>query len=538
MTPGGPEAPRGMLTVAELDEMVADGRVDTVLVVFPDLQGRLMGKRVTGHYWVDHMGSGTVPIHACNYLLAVDAEMTVLPGYEFASWDQGYGDIALQPDLATLRIVPWLDATALVMCDASSEEDAAPVEVSPRRILQRQVDRAAAAGLHGDVRVRARVLLVPRVARRSCGEGLHRPHPALARDRGLPRPADDARRVPRSARIRNGVDGAGVPVEFSKGEAGRGQHEINLVYSTPVEMADRHVIYKNAAKEIASQYGRAITFMAKYSEAEVGSSCHVHSSLWDADGSASLMWDATAPDHLSTAFRGWLGGQIACGTELAWMYAPTVNSYKRYQPESWAPTALAWSVDNRTCGFRIVGHESSFRLESRIPGADVNPYLAYAATIAAGLHGIERGLHRRPGSTATRTRPPMLQRVPASIVEAIDAFEQSKVAADAFGTDVHDHLLNTAPPGMARASTARSPTGNAAETSTSGDGVRSNAEGERSRNRPEAVVSMTPIVAVTGRRLGDTKKWPYAARPRSARVSRRGRRAPAANPWWSTRPAI
>jgi glutamine synthetase len=244
--------------------------------------------------------------------------------------------------------------------------------------------------------------------------------------------------------IRNGVNGAGIPVEFSKGEAGRGQHEINLVYSTPVEMADRHVIYKNAVKEIAAQHGRAVTFMAKYSEDEVGSSCHIHSSVWNGIASDSLMWDNERDDHLSTVFRGWLAGQIACGSELAWMFAPTVNSYKRYQPESWAPTALAWSVDNRTCGFRLVGHGRSFRLESRIPGADVNPYLAYAATIAAGLHGIENDLELGPRFDGNAYAAPDLARVPASIVEAIDAFAQSKIAIDAFGADVHEHLLNTA----------------------------------------------------------------------------------------------
>jgi len=244
--------------------------------------------------------------------------------------------------------------------------------------------------------------------------------------------------------IRNGVDNAGIPVEFSKGEAGRGQHEINLVYSDPVEMADRHVIYKNATKEIASQFGRAVTFMAKYSEGEVGSSCHIHSSVWNRDGSEALMFDANSQDHLSPVFRGWLGGQIACGHELAWMYAPTVNSYKRYQPESWAPTALAWSVDNRTCGFRLVGHGASFRLESRIPGADVNPYLAYAATIAAGLHGIEHGIAPPPRFDGNAYAADELARVPSNLAEACDAFATSKVAADAFGTDVHDHLLNTA----------------------------------------------------------------------------------------------
>ncbi|MGQ0824122.1 MAG: glutamine synthetase family protein [Actinomycetota bacterium] len=434
---------RGMLTADELADRVARGAIDTVLVVFPDLQGRLMGKRVTGHYWVDHMDSGRVPIHACNYLLAVDAEMTVLPGYRYANWEQGYGDIALQPDLTTLREIPWLESTALVMCDALDEQSEDPVEVSPRRILQRQVERASALGYT----VMFASELEFFVFRDSLDQAAAKrytdliPHSHVIEDYHILQTTRDEYLI---RAIRNGVDGAGIPVEFSKGEAGRGQHEINLVYTTPLEMADRHVIYKNAAKEIASQHDHAITFMAKYSEIEVGSSCHVHSSVWNYDASESLMWDETAPDRLSPVFRGWLGGQIACGRSFAWMFAPTVNSYKRYQPESWAPTALAWSVDNRTCGFRVVGHGSSFRLESRIPGADVNPYLAYAATIAAGLYGLEQGLEPPKCFHGNAYAADELPRVPTSIVDAISAFEQSKVAVDAFGEEVHEHLLHTA----------------------------------------------------------------------------------------------
>jgi glutamine synthetase len=432
-----------MLHASKLEESIRDGRIDTVLVAFPDLQGRLVGKRVTGSYWLDHMDGGFEPLHACNYLLAVDSEMNVLPGYAFANWEQGYGDMAAQPDLATIREIPWLDRTALVLCDLTDETTGEPVEVSPRRILQRQVERAAAAGYLINFASELEFFLF----RESLDEAAAKdyanltPHSLVIEDYHILQTTRDEYLI---RAIRNGIDGAGVPVEFSKGEAGRGQHEINLVYSTPVEMADRHVVYKNGAKEIAAQHDRAITFMAKYSADEVGSSCHVHSSVWSADGSQSLMWDDGGPDHLSAVFRGWLGGQLACGRELAWLFAPTVNSYKRYQPESWAPTALAWSIDNRTCGFRIVGHGDSFRLESRIPGADVNPYLAYAATIAAGLHGIEQGLDPGDRFDGNAYADPNLARVPSSIVEAIDALATSKIAADAFGHDVHDHLLNTA----------------------------------------------------------------------------------------------
>jgi len=434
---------RGMLDAAMLDEAIAENRIDTVLVAFPDLQGRLVGKRVTGTYWREHMDAGAQPLHMCNYLLAVDSEMNVLPGYAYASWDQGYGDMATQPDLTTIRTIPWLEKTVLVLCDLLDEETGAPVEVSPRRILQRQVERAAAAGFTLNFASELEFFLFKDSLEEAAAKDYTNltPHSLVIEDYHILQTTRDEYLI---RDIRNGIDGAGIPVEFSKGEAGRGQHEINLVYANAVEMADRHVIYKNGVKEIAAQHNRAVTFMAKYSSDDVGSSCHVHSSLWSPDGRDALMWDAAAPDHLSPAMRGWLGGQIACGREFAWMYAPTVNSYKRYQPESWAPTALAWSVDNRTCGYRIVGHGASFRLESRIPGADANPYLAFAATIAAGLHGIEHGLDPGPRFQGNAYAATDVARVPDSIVDAIEALAGSKVAADAFGVDVHDHLLNTA----------------------------------------------------------------------------------------------
>ena len=244
--------------------------------------------------------------------------------------------------------------------------------------------------------------------------------------------------------IRNSMNDAGIVVEFSKGEAGKGQHEINLRYADALTMADRHAIYKNGAKEIAALSGRSITFMAKYSMEEVGSSCHLHSSVWSADGERSLMWDEGAPHHMSDTMRGWLGGIIATGAEFAWLFAPYVNSYKRYQPESWAPTALAWGRDNRTCGYRIVGHGAGFRMESRVPGADVNPYLAYAATIAAGLHGIEAGLEPGDPFAGNAYADASLARVPHTLVDAIAAFEGSEVARAAFGEEVHHQLLNTA----------------------------------------------------------------------------------------------
>ena len=433
---------RGMMQAPELVAAIDTGEIDTVLVAFPDLQGRLVGKRVIGRYWNEEMEGGAGEVHACNYLLTVDADMNVVPGYEFASWEQGYGDMIARPDLSTIRRIPWLDRTALVLCDLFDENTGAPIAVSPRRILQHQVERAAAAGYTCKFASELEFYLFRESHEEASARGFAglTPHSDVIEDYHILQTTRDEYLI---RDIRNGIDGAGVPVEFSKGEAGRGQHEINLVYADPVTMADRHIIYKNGAKEIANAHGRSLTFMAKYSDDESGSSCHIHSSLWD-DAGGPLMWADDAPDHLSPVFRGWLGGQLACAHEFAWMHAPTVNSYKRYQPESWAPTAIAWSLDNRTCGYRIVGHGPSFRLESRIPGADANPYLAFAATIAAGLHGIAAGIDPGPRFDGNGYAAPELPRVPTHLGEAVAALEGSAVAVEAFGADVHAHLCNTA----------------------------------------------------------------------------------------------
>jgi glutamine synthetase len=431
----------GRLEGTELDRLIADGDVDTVLVVFPDLQGRLVGKRVTGHFFQDHVLDDG--IEACNYLLAVDVDMTPVPGYEFANWDKGYGDFVCRPDLSTLRCVPWLEKTALVLCDLFDEHDGGPVEVSPRRILQRQLERAAAAGYQVMCGSELEFFLFRDSYEEAQAKGFASLdyHSAFNEDYHILQTTRDEYLI---RQIRNGMDGAGVSVEFSKGEASRGQHEINLRYSDALEMADRHVIYKNGAKEIAGLNDRSVKFMAKYAMDECGSSCHLHSSVWDGDCSSSLMWDDDDPEHMSPVFRGWLGGQIVHMRELAWMFAPTVNSYKRYQPESWAPTALAWGRDNRTCGYRVVGHGQGYRVENRIPGADCNPYLAFAATIAAGLDGIEHGIEPPPRFEGNAYEAHHFARVPWNIVDAIEELEKSELAVQAFGSDVHYHLVNTA----------------------------------------------------------------------------------------------
>jgi glutamine synthetase len=429
-----------MLTVDQLSGLVDSGAVDTVLVVFPDLQGRLLGKRVRAGHFLDELPRSGGAVEACNYLLAVDVDMTVLEGFRYANWDRGYGDFECRPDLSTLRLIPWLEGTALVMCDLY-ELDGSPVEVSPRRILRRQIERAEAAGYRIRCGTELEFFLFEESYRTAWRRGFRDLTPSsdyildyhvlqTTRDEWFLR------------EVRNAMAGAGLPVEFSKGEAGLGQHEINFRYADALACADHHTIYKNGIKEMAVLRGCSVTFMAKPSMDDVGSSCHVHSSVWSPDGAISLMPDESGHD-LSPLFRNWLGGLVATAAELTWCWAPYVNSYKRYQSGSWAPTAIGWGRDNRTLGLRVVGHGSGMRVESRIPGADCNPYLALAATIAGGLHGIEADLdpgepYVGNGYTAD------LPRIPRSLPEAIDRFRNSEVAADAFGEEVHWHLAHLA----------------------------------------------------------------------------------------------
>jgi glutamine synthetase len=441
----------GNLDRGTLERMVHDGEIDTILVVFPDMQGRFMGKRVTGHFFLNDI-LGEEGMHACNYLLTVDVDMEPLPGYRYANWDLGYGDFQCVPDLSTLRLVPWLEKTALVICDVLSEEGEI-VEVAPRQILKRQVERAREMGYTIKCGSELEFFLFKDSFEEAAEKGYRDlvPHAPYIEDYHILQTTKDEYLI---RQIRNGMDGAGVPVEFSKGEWGKGQHEINLVYDDALEMADRHVIYKNGAKEIAALNGRAITFMAKWSMAEAGSSFHLHSSVWNEDGSDTLMWDEEDRDHMSETFRYYLGGLMDTAREMAWMFAPYVNSYKRYQPESWAPTAIVWDHDNRTCGFRLVGHKKSFRVESRIPGADGNPYLAFAATIAGGLHGIENKIAAPDAFHGNAYEATDAHRVPWNIVEAIEEFEGSQVALKAFGEEVHFHLVHTAKQEWARSNQA------------------------------------------------------------------------------------
>jgi glutamine synthetase len=424
-----------------LTQMVNAGEIDTVLSTMPDMQGRLVGKRLDAQFYLDHVArEGS---HHCSYLLGTDVEMNTLPGFTMTNWRTGYHDFSVRPDHTTLRRAPWLEKTAIVIGDVYTEEGS-PVEESPRRILQRQVERLKALGFTAKVASELEFYLFRDTYEEARARHHHEMTPygtyiqdyhilATTKEEGIVR------------QIRNHMNTAGIPVEGSKGEWGYGQEELNLAYADPVEMADRHVLYKHGAKEIAALNGVALTFMAKWSAEQAGSSFHLHSSLWDAQGTA-LFWDVTQPMGMSQLFQHFLAGQLAYTHELMYFYAPFINSYKRYREGTFAPIRLVWGHDNRTCGLRVIGEHNSIRVENRVPGADANPYLAFAATIAAGIAGIERRLPLPPrfSGDAYETSGANVPRVPGALYEAIHALEQSQLAREAFGEKVVAHYLNAA----------------------------------------------------------------------------------------------
>ena len=426
----------------ELAAKIDAGDIDTVLMVFPDLQGRLVGKRTTGRFYLDHV-SGPEGTENCNYLIATDMDDNPVPGYEFTSYELGYGDMRAVIDPATIRITPWIERTALVMCDLFDVDSGAPIEVAPRQVLRRQVEKAAELGYVPMVGSEIEFYLFRDSYEQAHAKGYRdlEPHSAYLEDYAILQTTKDEYII---GQIRRHLEAAGVPVEFSKGEAGKGQHEINLDYTTAVEMADRNTVYKNAAKEIAALNGRSISFMAKYGFDETGSSCHIHSSLWSDNGTEPAMHDARGDHGMSEVFRWWLGGLLATAAEFSLLWAPTINSYKRFQPGSWAPTAIGWGLDNRTLGYRKVGHGKGTRVECRIPGSDANSYFAFAGTLAGGLHGIVNRIEPPPPYVGNGYDATDLPRIPWNIVEAIDLWESSAVAKQAFGLDVHHHILNMA----------------------------------------------------------------------------------------------
>jgi glutamine synthetase len=421
-----------VLTPDQLRTDVETGAIDTVIAAFTDMQGRLMGKRLDAEFFLEELDAGH-EVEGCNYLLALEMEMDPVPGYTMASWERGYGDFGLQPDLGSLRRIPWHEATALVLCDVQWH-DGPPVAASPRQVLKAQLEKAAALGYDAMFGSELEFFLF-----RESYEEAHAKHfrdltpsvPYILDYHILASGYDE----PFMRAVRTAMKAAGLKVESSKGEAWPGQHEINFRFADALKAADDHVIYKTGAKEIAHQCGMSVTFMAKPDHRGVGSSCHIHSSLWR-DGSAAFSGE-------SEVFKQYLAGQIACASELALFFAPTINSYKRYAAASWAPTTLAWAYDNRTCGYRVVGHGSSLRPETRIPGADANPYLAFAALLASGLHGIEQKLELGPAFEGNAYESDV-DRFPNTLREAIELLEGGTVARSLLGDEVIDHYLNYA----------------------------------------------------------------------------------------------
>lgn len=429
-----------MLTLDELREQVRTGEVDTVLVCFPDLYGRLVGKRVTGSFFLEEtVGAG---MHACDYLLTVDMEMDVVDGYAFANWHRGYGDVHCVPDWSTLRRADWLERSALVFCDLQRGPDHEPVAVAPRTLLTAQIERLAEAGLQARCATELEYYLFhdsyDEARKKKYDDEELQTWGAYIEDYHL---LAATKAEGYHGAVRRHMSASGVPVESSKGEWAPGQHEINFRYSEALEMADRAALFKHGCKEIAIQQDCSVTFMAKWHTDLAGSSAHLHVSLWDAEGRTNLFANGDGSSESET-FRHFLGGWMAHARAIAPFYAPYPNSYKRYVYQSWAPTAIAWSRDNRTAGFRVVGSGDSLRIESRIPGADANPYLALAATLAAGLDGIRQHTEPPAEFVGDVYEGADLTRVPANLAEATAELANSAMLRDAFGEDVIEHYVH------------------------------------------------------------------------------------------------
>jgi glutamine synthetase len=431
----------GMLTPGELDRLMAAGDIDTVIVAFADMQGRLTGKRVAARLFVEEVAAHGA--ECCNYLLAVDVDMNTVAGYAMSSWESGYGDMVMRPDMSTLRVIPWLPGTALVMADLLWH-DGSPVSAAPRSILRTQLDRLAQRGLAAFVGTELEFMVFDDSFRDAWAAGYR--NLSKASDYNIDYAIHASTRMePLLRDIRLGMDGAGMYCEGVKGECNLGQQEIAFRYADALVTCDNHTIYKNGAKEIADRHGKSLTFMAKFDERE-GNSCHIHVSLRAADGTPVFADDKDANGMsagMSPMFRSFLAGQLATLRELSLCYAPNINSYKRFAEGSFAPTAIAWGMDNRTCALRVVGHGNSMRMECRVPGGDVNQYLAVAALIAGGLHGIDHGL-QLPDPVAGNAYTGDAQRLPTTLAEAADIFGQSEVARAAFGDAVVEHYLNNA----------------------------------------------------------------------------------------------
>ncbi|MBO0677112.1 glutamine synthetase [Mycolicibacterium sp. S2-37] len=427
----------GILSQADLEQRVTDGDIDTVIVAFTDMQGRLTGKRISARLFVDDVAAHGA--ECCNYLLTVDVENNTVDGYAISSWETGYGDMVMTPDFDTLRLVPWLPGTALVMSDLSWT-DGRPVTQAPRSILNRQIDRLSEKGLVPYAATELEFMVFDDSYRAAWAAGYKGLTPATDYNIDYAMLAS-TRMEPLLRDIRLGMDGAGMYCEGVKGECNLGQQEIGFRYDHARATCDNHTIYKNGAKEIADQHGKSLTFMAKFDERE-GNSCHIHISLQGGDGSA-VFADPDAEDGMTPLFRSFIAGQLATMRELSLCYAPNINSYKRFADGSFAPTAIAWGFDNRTCSLRVVGKGPAMRMENRAPGGDVNQYLAVAALIAGGLYGIDNSLEL-PEPLEGNAYTSGAERLPTTLAEAADLFEKSQIARDAFGDDVVDHYLHYA----------------------------------------------------------------------------------------------
>ncbi|MCW2688186.1 MAG: glutamine synthetase [Mycobacterium sp.] len=427
----------GLLTQAELERLVGVGEIDTVIVAFTDMQGRLTGKRISARLFVDDVAAHGA--ECCNYLLAVDVDMNTVNGYAMSSWEAGYGDMVMTPDFDTLRLIPWLPGTALVMADLGWD-DGSPVVPAPRGILRKQLDRLAGRGLTAYSATELEFMVFDNSYREAWAAGYRGLTPATDYNVDYAMLAS-TRMEPLLRDIRLGMEGAGLYCEGVKGECNLGQQEIGFRYDDALVTCDNHSIYKNGAKEIADQHGKSLTFMAKYDERE-GNSCHIHISLRGEDGSA-VFADSDDPNGMSPMFRSFIAGQLATLRELTLFYAPNINSYKRFVEGSFAPTAVAWGMDNRTCALRVVGHGLGMRMECRAPGGDVNQYLAVAALIAGGLHGIDHGLEL-PKPCTGNAYTSGAERLPNTLAEAAALFEGSTIAREAFGEEVVEHYLNNA----------------------------------------------------------------------------------------------
>jgi glutamine synthetase len=425
------------MNIAALKTKINSGEIDTVLLVAPDVFGRLVGKRFTGPFFLQHaLQHGT---HVCNYLLAVNIEMDPLDGFKLASWEKGFGDFAVRPDITTLRALPWQPGTAMILGDLLHHHGA-PVAEAPRSLLKCQVEAWTEKGFACAIASELEFYLFNQNYHDAFQTGYANLTPAsdYRIDYHTLQPTRDEALM---RAVRQGMGAARVPIECSKGEWGRGQHEINFTYDEPMAMADRHVVFKQGIKEIAEQHGKAITFMAKYCATEAGSSCHIHLSLWLRGKNA--FWDPKKKAG-SKLFRQALGGLMRYSPELSYCYAPTVNAYKRYQAASWAPTKMAWSTDNRTVGFRIVGQGDSFRIENRMPGADANPYLAFAAMLAAARAGVEEDLDCGVEYLGNAYVDTQLAALPSSLAEAAELLHQSALARRSFTDPVVDFYVHTA----------------------------------------------------------------------------------------------